>query len=316
MRVYGVAGDRSEPEFSTPNQPHGPPRFLDGGAVVLTFPTPNTASGLELATGKAKFRIDLRGDNGWEFKLTTSPDGKSIWAPDVRGSGVLGWDSAGKPIASGFPHLNSVFSLAVSPDGSLLASGAWDRTLRIWDLRTRTLRFPEMVSISSPVTVAWSPDGRQVAAAYEGRYLRVWALPLGLQVRTVEPGGAISMARFAPDGRSLLPHGGSHLSASQRQVRLYDPATGKPVSAAVEAGGVVLAADSSSDGRRLVTAVSHLSPRGEELGPESVMFGPDGTTLALGGTAVQVLDLKTDRPDSPRWVVPRPLHAIAFATDS
>jgi WD40 repeat protein len=41
-------------------------------------------------------------------------------------------------------------------------------------------------------------------------------------------------------------------------------------------------------------------------------FSPDGTMLALGGTAVQVWDLKAARPASPRWTLPRPLHAIAF----
>ena len=308
MRVYRASGDRSEPEFSTPNHPSGPPQFLDGGAAVLTFPTANTASALDLATGKARFRIDLRGDNGWEFKLATSPDGKSIWAPNARDSSVIGWNSAGQPIASGFPHLNQIFSLAVSPDGSLLASGAWDRTLRIWDLKTRTLRYPEMVSISSPVTVAWSPDGRQVAAAYEGRYLRVWALPPGLPVRTIEPGGAISMARFGPDGRSLLPHGGSNYRASQRQVRLYDPATGKPISAAVDSGGVVLAADISADGRRLVTAISQLSERGEELGPESVMYGPEAGE-------VRFWDVASGRPEGDPVKVPAEPRDVRFRPD-
>src|SRR5262249_4283707 len=149
---------------------------------------------------------------------------------------------------------------------------------------------PEMVSISSPVIVAWSPDGRQVAAGYEGRYLRVWALPPGLPVRAIEPGGAISMARFGPDGRSLLPHGGSNHRASQRQVRLYDPATGKPMSAAVDAGGVVLAADISPDGRRLVTAISHQSDRNDGSFRESVMFGPEGGE-------VRFWDVASGRPE-------------------
>jgi serine/threonine protein kinase/WD40 repeat protein len=308
MRVYSAAGYRSEPEFSTPNQPHGPPQFLDGGAVVLTFPNSNTASGLDLATGKARFQLDLRGDNGWEFKVATSPNGKSIWAPNARDSSVIGWNSAGEPVASGFPHLNQIFSLAVSPDGSLLASGAWDRTLRVWDLKSRTLRFPEIVSISSPVTVAWSPDGRQLAAAYEGRYLRVWALPPGLPVRTIVPGGAISMARFAPDGRSLLPNSGSNDRASQRQVRLHDPAPGKPISAVVDAGGIVLAADISADGRRLVTAVSHQTDRGDDSFKESVMFGPEGGE-------VRFWDVATGRPEGDPVRVPAEPRDVRFRPD-
>jgi WD40 repeat protein len=308
MRIYAAATDRSEPEFTTPNQPGGPPQFLDGGAVVLTFPTANTASGLDIATGEAKFRIDSRQGEGWEFKMATSADGKSIWGPNVSGRGVIGWNSAGQSIASGFPHLNMIFSLAVSPDGSMLASGAWDRTLRIWDLGTRTLRFPEMNSVSSPVTVAWSPDGRQVAAAYEGRYLRVWALPPGLPTRTIEPGGGISMARFAPDGRFLLPHSGSNNLASQRRIHLYDPATGKPVSAAVNTGGVVLAADLSPDGRKLVTAITHLSDRTDESPQASVVFTPEAGE-------VRFWDVASGRAESNPITVPAEPRDVRFRPD-
>jgi len=308
MRAYSVASEQSKPEFSIPNQPYGPPQFLDGGAIVVTFPTASTVSGVDLASGKEKFRIDVRGDNGWEFKLATSPGGKSFWAADVKGNNLVGWNSAGKPIADGYPHLNMIFSLAVSPDGSLLASGAWDRTLRIWDLKTGTLRFPEMTAISSPVTVAWSPDGRHIAAAYEGRYLRVWALPAGLPVRTIATGGAISMARFGPDGRSVLPHSGSNHLASQQQIQLYDPFTGKPVTKLVNTDGAVLAADVSNDARRLVAAITHVRDRKDESPEAPFIYTPEAGE-------VRFWDVVSGQPEGGPIKVPAEPRDVRFRPD-
>ena len=116
------------------------------------------------------------------------------------------------------------------------------------------------------------------------------------------------MARFGPDGRSLLAHGGSNHRASQRQVRLYDPATGKPISAVVEAGGVVLAADVSSDGRCLVTAISHQSDRADESFQESVMFGPEGGE-------VRFWDVASGRPQGDPIKVPAEPRDVRFRPD-
>ncbi|MBI3417172.1 MAG: protein kinase [Verrucomicrobia bacterium] len=60
-------------------------------------------------------------------------------------------------------HTNIVTRMALSPDGALLASTSFDKTLRIWDLRARK----ELHRFKTPerlYSVDWSPDGRWVAA--------------------------------------------------------------------------------------------------------------------------------------------------------
>src|SRR5439155_1481319 len=61
-------------------------------------------------------------------------------------------------------HTNWVPTMAFAPNGRLLASGGWDRTVKLWDVASRhlcqTLRHLERVG-----ALAWSGDGRVIASA-------------------------------------------------------------------------------------------------------------------------------------------------------
>ena len=47
------------------------------------------------------------------------------------------WDvAAGREVHTLTGHANIVTSLAFSPDGRWLATGSWDKTIKIWDVQT------------------------------------------------------------------------------------------------------------------------------------------------------------------------------------
>lgn len=62
-------------------------------------------------------------------------------------------------------HSSSVKSVALSPDGRLLASGSHDRTVRLWNTVTGTLQETLRGHSKSVNSVVFSPDSRLLASS-------------------------------------------------------------------------------------------------------------------------------------------------------
>src|SRR5438105_2144635 len=82
-------------------------------------------------------------------------------------------------------HTNVINQIAWSPDGGMLASGADDATIRLWDAQTgrplRTLTGHTDLVFS----VAWSPDGGMLASGARDGTIRLWDAQTGRPLRTL-----------------------------------------------------------------------------------------------------------------------------------
>jgi len=204
--------------------------------------TPPRAETLEVVARLGKGTMNV---------MAWSPDGKQ-WA--VGSSiGVYLYDAATGQQTAFWETNTWVTSVAFSPTGVQLASGATDGTVRLWRVSdgslVRTLEGHEY-GVSS---VVFSPDGTLLASGSGDRTVKLWRISDGALVRTLEghTDGVRSVA-FSPDG-ALLASG-----SGDRTVKLWRV----------------------SDGALVRTLEGHTE--NVHRGVLSVAFSPDGTLLASG----------------------------------
>jgi WD40 repeat protein len=83
-------------------------------------------------------------------------------------------------------HSDRVQSVAVSPDGRLLASGSYDNTIKLWDLNTGKLRQTLEGHSNLIQSVAFSPDGRLLASGSRDKTIKLWDPTTGELWQTLE----------------------------------------------------------------------------------------------------------------------------------
>ena len=119
-----------------------------------------------------------------------------------------------------------VLALAFSPDGTQLASGSRDTTVRLWD--TATIN-------DAPITLrkhtgwtnalAFSPDGKILASGSTDKTVHLWNTTTGELIATLTGHlSGIAALTFSPDGSTLAS------GSTDGTIRFWDTATGDPLS--------------------------------------------------------------------------------------
>ena len=106
------------------------------------------------------------GGNGVSF----SPDNRLVAASGSTGVSI--WNIADDSRVARLPGAANVQAVRFSPDGTLLATGGQDQTVRIWDLSTNRTILTLTGHTGTVNSVAFSPDGTRVASASDDGTVR------------------------------------------------------------------------------------------------------------------------------------------------
>jgi WD40 repeat protein len=315
--------------------------FTPDGQQLISAADDKVIRVWDLQAGKTVRTI--RGQVGPGFEGTTYAMALS---PDSRWLAVGGWMhrecegrcgeirlydfATGQLTALLKGHINTVFSLAFSPDGKHLVSGSFDRTAIIWDVNDHRLLYRLAGHTGLLQGVAFTPDGERVITASEDTTLKLWSVSDGRELATLagHSDKVRSMAVSSLDG--LIASG-----SRNGEIRLWDSRTGRFVRTLANQGVEVGALSFSADGKLLVAG------NGAQIGPfplrvwdvatgriittytghTNTVFAatvaPDGLHVATGGSAgdIQLWDLKTGETQQVLAGIGAPTVAVGFSGD-
>jgi WD40 repeat protein len=265
-------------------------QFLPDGQTLVAVTAGGTVS-RNILLGEDSGESPAAGECG-----TVSPEGKLLATGRSDGTITL-WNYAqGRLLNSVRGHVSKVCATAFSPDGSILATCAFnDHTIRAWSvsggLKPLWTRKTEAVGITA---LTFAPDGKTLAAA-----LRHWPVSFldsstgtAHGVHTVKARGFMEVyaLAYSPDGKFLA------MAGDEGTVKLWNVLTG---TLHIELRGHSLAVRAvaySPDGRTIATASDDRTVRlwdpvtgqermtfkGFNSSARSVTFSSDGNTLAAG----------------------------------
>ncbi|WP_308301771.1 DUF4062 domain-containing protein [Frankia umida] len=100
-------------------------------------------------------------------------------------------------------HAGGIYSCALSPDGSILATVSDDGTVRIWDLADMTVRAVLTGHTAAIWRCTFSPDGTSLATAGNDGVVRLWDVESGATRSVLSHRTAVTCCAFSPDGTAL-----------------------------------------------------------------------------------------------------------------
>ncbi len=117
-------------------------------------------------------------------------------------------------------HTDSAWHLAINRQRTLLASGSWDNTCILWDIKKMKAKKTLKGHTSYINRVGFHPSGKQIATASEDMTVKIWDTKKGKLIKTInDHTAAASEVVYSRDGKYMITGG------DEGKVYIYDANT-------------------------------------------------------------------------------------------
>ena len=188
--------------------------------TALAFSPTGTRAVARFTTVKVG-KLALEGHPGKINSISFSRDGKQVvtatGVTGLRGEALL-WDVKTGKLIRRFAgeHRDILFDAELSPDGSILATAGYDRSIKLWKTASGKLLRTLEGHNGAIYDIAFSPDGSVIASAGGDASVKLWQVSTGLRLDTLgQPTGEQFNVAFTPDGKSLIASGAA------KQIRIW-----------------------------------------------------------------------------------------------
>ena len=222
--------------------------FSPDGKRIVSASRDKTLRIWDVETGK---EVQIVDNYYSEYACSFSPDGKRIVSASCFSATLRIWDAeTGEKIRVLRGHTGSVNACSFSPDGKRIVSASSDKTLRIWDVESRTEdEFNVLRRHTSLVNAcSFSPDGKRIVSGSVDHTFIIWDAETEEKCNLlIKRYGLVNAYSFSPDGKRIVSNSGGY------DLLIRDAETGNVIGGMVRHDGPVNACSFSPDGKRIVS---------------------------------------------------------------
>ena len=102
-------------------------------------------------------------------------------------------------------HTETIYSVAASRDGKFIATGSFDKTVKLWGITGKELRTfaGKGGHTNLVIAVAFNAQGNQLASASTDNTVKLWDIANGTPSSTLEQPANVSQVASSPDGKLI-----------------------------------------------------------------------------------------------------------------
>jgi WD40 repeat protein len=276
------------------SQPNGGEIYVIGTDSIITWegiPETDTVKLDYSSNNGADWQTIIYKTSGLKYLWKNIPKPKSNQClVNVSQFGDYATDSS-KLILTLKGHTEDVWCVKWSPDGSKIASGSCDNTIKIWDGISGDLLKTITGHNNCVRSIDWSPDGSKVASASYDKTIKIWDTQSWNLIMTITGhSNEVKGVNWSPNGSKIAS------CSSDKTIKIWNSSNGNLIATLAGHGNYVQCVNWSPDGLKLASgsmdntikvwdAIADTliyTIKGHTLYVEDVNWSPNGKKIVSG----------------------------------